>query len=89
MNKKEKYNNTTITLSIPKDTKSFLEKLAVDGYNRSNLMLKMIGMMDILYTRYPQIPLPRGLETMKNMVENGQLLEEYLKSRESPKEVKD
>lgn len=55
-----KFNITTITLSIPHETKLFLEQLADDGFNRSSLMLKMIKIIEELYYTYPQIPLPRG-----------------------------
>ena len=71
MNKKPKFNNTTITLSIPHETKLFLDKLAVDGYNRSNLMLKLVNILHMLYFTYPQIPLPRGIERLQELVRNG------------------
>ena len=78
---KKKYNNTTITLSIPHRTKLFLDQLAADGYNRSNLMLKMIHILHQLYFTYPQIPLPRGIERLQQMVAEGVLLKEFDEGR--------
>ena len=88
MNKKPTHNNTTITLSIPHNTKLFLDQLATDGYNRSNLMLKMIQIINVLYFTYPQIPLPRGLERLLEMVNEGLLLKEFEDGRlkQKPKE---
>ncbi len=77
MNKKPKFNNTTITLSIPHETKLFLDKLAVDGYNRSNLMLKLVNILHMLYFTYPQIPLPRGIEQLHKIVQDGALLDMF------------
>ncbi|MDJ0834884.1 MAG: hypothetical protein QNK37_00125 [Acidobacteriota bacterium] len=78
---KKKYNTTTITLSIPHKTKLFLDQLAADGYNRSNLMLKMIHILHQLYFTYPQIPLPRGIERLQQMVAEGVLLKEFDEGR--------
>ncbi len=85
MNKKAKYNNTTITLSIPHNTKLFLDQLAMDGYNRSNLMLKMIHILHVLYFTYPQIPLPRGIERLQQMVAEGVLLKEFQDGHMNPR----
>ena len=85
MSKKEKYNNSTITLSIPHETKAFLDQLARDGYNRSNLMLKMINILHTLYFTYPSIPLPRGIERLQEMVRNGLLAKEFSDGHLNPK----
>jgi len=92
----KKHNNTTITLSIPHDTKAFLEQLYTDGYNRSNLMLKMIDIIEVLYTSYPQVPLPWGLTRLRVLVDEGLLLTQFKEGlvkqegvpvRGSPKEL--
>ncbi|MDJ0838939.1 MAG: hypothetical protein QNK37_20635 [Acidobacteriota bacterium] len=85
MTTKTKNNNTTITLSIPHNTKLFLDQLAMDGYNRSNLMLKMIHILHMLYFTYPQIPLPRGIERLQDMVAEGVLLKEFQDGHMKPK----
>lgn len=77
MAQNHKFNNTTITLSIPHETKLFLDQLAEDGYNRSSLMLKMINIISELYYTYPQIPLPRGIEKLHQLVESGVLLRQF------------
>ncbi len=73
----KKHNNTTITLSIPHDIKVFLDQLAMDGYNRSNLILKLIKILHSLYYTYPQIPLPRGIERLQSLVKEGVLLPDF------------
>ena len=85
MSRKDQYNNTTITLSIPHETKTFLDQLADDGYNRSNLMLKMINILHVLYYTYPQIPLPRGIERLGELVRDGLLLREFTDGHLNPK----
>ena len=87
MIKKPTHNNTTITLSIPHNTKLFLDQLAMDGYNRSNLMLKMINILHVLYFTYPQVPMPRGLERLLEMVNEGLLLQEFKDGHLNPKPV--
>lgn len=74
---KQRFNNTTITLSIPHETKLFLDQLADDGYNRSSLMLKMINIISELYYTNPQIPLPRGIEKLHQLVNNGVLIRQF------------
>ena len=64
---------TTITLSIPYDIKAFFDTLAVDGYNRSNLMLRMTRVLDDMYTKYPNIPLPRAIDRLAKIVADGGL----------------
>jgi len=78
---KPEFNNTTITLSIPHETKVFLDRLAEDGFNRSSLMLKLVDILHMLYETYPQIPLPRGLERLQEMVRDGTLLNEFKDGR--------
>ena len=85
MAKKTKFNNTTITLSIPHDVKSFLDDLSKDGYNRSNLMLKMIRTLSVLYYNYPQIPLPRGVDRLYEMVPDGMLFHEFANGHPIPR----
>ncbi len=84
MSKRNQYNNTTITLSIPHETKAFLDQLADDGYNRSNLMLKMINILHTLYFTYPGIPLPRGIERLQEMVRDGLLTNEFTDGHLNP-----
>jgi hypothetical protein len=86
MSKKNKqFNNTTITLSIPHETKLFLDRLASDGYNRSNLMLKMVDILHMLYYTYPAIPLPRGIEKLQELVKDGVLLPEFSNGHANPR----
>jgi len=82
---KKTFNNTTITLSIPHEVKTFLDRLADDGYNRSSLILKMINIVHVLYYTYPQIPLPRGIERLHELVRNGLLLREFTDGHPNPK----
>ena len=81
MVKKTTHNNTTITLSMPPEVKVFLDQLAQDGYNRSNLMLKMIKTIQDLYDSYPQVPLPRGIEQLQGYVSKGELARDYENGR--------
>ncbi len=80
---KKKHGNktTTITLSMPHETKEFLDQLAVAGYNRSNLVLKLVGVIEELYKNYPTIPLPLGVEHVVTMVKEGRLLPEFKEGR--------
>jgi len=82
---KKQYNNTTITLSIPHETKAFLDDLANDGYNRSSLMLKMIHIVHVLYYTYPSIPLPRGIERLLELVRDGLLMREFTDGHPNPR----
>jgi hypothetical protein len=72
-----RFNTTTITLSIPFPVKVFLDQLADDGFNRSALMLKLIDILHTLYYTYPQIPTSRGLTRLKEMVQDGVLLDQF------------
>ena len=81
---KATHNNTTITLSIPHDTKTFLDDLARRGYNRSNLMLNNIRTMQVLDETYPGIPLPDGLSYLHDIVSSGELAERYKDGRRIP-----
>ena len=81
---RKQYSNTTITLSIPHEVKAFLDQLADDGYNRSALMGKMIDIVHTLYYIYPQIPLPRGIARLQELVRDGSLLPELSEPRSTP-----
>jgi len=78
MNKRMKYGTTTITLSIPVESRSFFDELAEDGYNRSYLMLKMTRILEILYRKHTTFPggLPKAVDRLLEMAE------EDLKPRE-------
>ena len=78
---RKQYNQTTITLSMPHEVKAFLDQLADDGYNRSALMGKMIDIIHTLYYTYPQIPLPRGIARLQELVRDGTLLPELSEPR--------
>jgi len=66
LNKRMKYGTTTITLSIPVESRSFFDELAVDGYNRSYLMLKMTRILEILYRKHQTFPggLPKAVDRL-------------------------
>ena len=75
---KPAHNNTTITLSIPHALKEFLDQLGMDGYNRSNLLIKLIaGIVQELYIKYPTVQLPRGIERVAAFVSSGELSKRY------------
>lgn len=74
---RRKEDKATITLSIPREVKAFLDGLAIDGYNRSALMVKMIKILSTIYNRYPQIPLPRAIDRLGELVQDGLLLREF------------
>ena len=66
MNKRMKYGTTTITLSIPVESRSFFDELAEDGYNRSYLMLKMTRILEILFREHQTFPggLPKAVDRL-------------------------
>ena len=69
MNKRAKYGTTTITLSIPIESRSFFDELADDGYNRSYLMLKMTRILEILYREHQTFPggLPKAVDRLTEL----------------------
>jgi len=75
LNKRMKYGTTTITLSIPVESRGFFDELAVDGYNRSYLMLKMTRILEILYRNHQTFPggLPKAVDRLMEMAQ-GELL---------------
>jgi hypothetical protein len=72
LNKRMKYGTTTITLSIPVESRSFFDDLAEDGYNRSYLMLKMTRILEILYRKHLTFPggLPKAIDRLLEMAEH-------------------
>jgi len=66
----ENKGTTTITLSIPKDFRVFFDNLTEDGYNRSQLMLKMAKILESLYKRHHAYPggLPKAIEYLGKLV---------------------
>ncbi len=76
MSRAKSHNNTTITLSIPWESKKFLDQLAEDGYNRSQLILKLIDTIQVVYYQFPQVNLPRGINRINTMVKEGLLQRE-------------
>ena len=75
MNKRIKHGTTTITLSIPKELKSFFDELAENGYNRSFLMHKMTKILVVLYRNRTTYPggLHEALERLLQGIRNGNL----------------
>ncbi len=63
---------TTVTLSIPKDFRSFFDSLTDDGYNRSQLMLKMAKILESLYLHHKAFPggVPRAIEFLGAIVDS-------------------
>jgi len=70
LNKRMKYGTTTITLSIPVESRAFFDELAEDGYNRSYLMLKMTRILEILYRKHLTFPggLPKAVDRLLEIV---------------------
>ena len=71
MSKRMKYGTTTITLSIPVESRSFFDELAENGYNRSFLMLKMTRILEIIYRKHQTFPggLPKAVDRLMEMAE--------------------
>jgi hypothetical protein len=67
-----RYGTTTITLSIPVDSRTFYDELAEDGYNRSHLMLKMTRILEVLYRKHQTFPggLPKAVDRLMEIAEN-------------------
>ncbi len=72
----KKYGTMTLTLSIPREWKPFFDELADNGYNRSQLMLKMVRLLKILYRRQESYPggLPKMIERLTKIAEHGDFL---------------
>ncbi len=63
---------TTVTISIPKDFRAFFDSLTHDGYNRSQLMLRMAKILESLYLHHKAYPggVPRAIEFLDAIVDS-------------------
>lgn len=75
--KTQRKGTMTITLSLPKEWKHFFDKLAEDGYNRSQLFLKMARIIQHLEKYEHPGGLPRLIEALTHLVASGDF-EDYL-----------
>jgi len=84
----EQRGTTTITLSIPKQFRSFFDELTEDGYNRSQLMLKMAKILELLYRRHGSFPggLPKAIERLHHIAKGDELLYEPAAREPEPQE---
>jgi len=78
---------TTITLSIDPETKLVLDQLAIDGYNRSNLMQKMTEIIRIIYVDFPELRLPYALGRLVEEVKGGLLSKDHTRWIETGQEA--
>ncbi len=72
----EQRGTTTITLSIPKQFRSFFDELTEDGYNRSQLMLKMAKILELLYRQHGAFPggLPKAIDRLHQIAASRDLM---------------
>lgn len=76
MSEKARKATTTITLSVPARERKFFDDLAEDGYNRSQLMLKMIRIMESLYVDHGTFPggLPKAIDHLYKLTKAGAIM---------------